>query len=108
MSSQQMFMQNRRAAVIDNVGFTKLAGNLFPQRVEGEMLPDLCYFGYADHLSTPTTHCNGCANLTEIGRDAGEVKHTCDDLHLILHIFYYSVAVFSALNVLNLKKHCIM
>lgn len=79
MSSQYMFMQNRRAPMIDNVSFTKLAGNLFPECVEGEILPDLCYFGYADDLSTTTTHCKGCTNLTEIGRDALQVKQTCDD-----------------------------
>lgn len=68
MPPLQMFMHNRRAPVIRKVSFTKLAGNLFPQWVEGEMFPDPWHFHYVADLSTPTIHCNVCANLTEIGR----------------------------------------
>ena len=40
----QMFMHDRRAPVIREVGFTELAGNLFFLGVEGEMLPDPGHF----------------------------------------------------------------
>ena len=40
----QMFMHDRRAPLIREVGFTKLAGNLFFLGVEGEMLPDPGHF----------------------------------------------------------------
>ena len=39
-----MFMHDRRAPVILEVGFTKPAGNLFFLGVEGEMLPDPAHF----------------------------------------------------------------
>jgi len=39
-----MFVHDRRAPVIPEVGFTKLADNLFFLGVEGEMLPDPEHF----------------------------------------------------------------
>lgn len=69
MPPLQMFMHNRRAPMIHKVSSAKLAGNLLPQCVEGEMFPDPRHFRYVADLSTPTIHCNVCANLTEIRRE---------------------------------------
>ena len=46
-----MFMHDRRAPVIREVGFAELAGNLFFLGVEGEMLPDPGHFGREDDNS---------------------------------------------------------